>query len=266
MHTLAAAMSYAHHALLLLGVAGTGCGLSSATILHDDGQPAANADARAVRIIDAASGTGSDSANGAVDAAATPFDADITVIDADLTGVAISCPSPGTPASNYVGCGSERWPIKTGTDSHAASISLVPQPNTIAALVALPALTPDTSRASPTETTLWELKNVTLTELKEESDSDYHLVISDGTHTMIAEIPNPRCGVGSPWHCYYSRARAEIDSAYTVTAAPKYPAAVVTVRGIGFFDFAHGQAGVAPNAIELHPVLQLCFGHNCTPS
>jgi hypothetical protein len=31
------------------------------------------------------------------------------------------------------------------------------------------------------------------------------------------------------------------------------------VQGIGFFDFAHGQDGVAPNAIELHPVLSIVF-------
>lgn len=27
-----------------------------------------------------------------------------------------------------------------------------------------------------------------------------------------------------------------------------------TITGVGFFDFEHGQRGVAPNAIELHPV------------
>lgn len=29
-----------------------------------------------------------------------------------------------------------------------------------------------------------------------------------------------------------------------------------TIRGIGFFDFLHGQTGVAPNGIELYPVLR----------
>jgi hypothetical protein len=38
------------------------------------------------------------------------------------------------------------------------------------------------------------------------------------------------------------------------------------VTGVAFFDFNHGQTGVAPNAIELHPVLQICFGMNCNPS
>jgi hypothetical protein len=28
-----------------------------------------------------------------------------------------------------------------------------------------------------------------------------------------------------------------------------------TITGVGFFDFIHGQAGVAPHGIELHPVL-----------
>jgi hypothetical protein len=27
------------------------------------------------------------------------------------------------------------------------------------------------------------------------------------------------------------------------------------VTGVAFFDFQHGQTGVAPNAIELHPIL-----------
>jgi hypothetical protein len=30
---------------------------------------------------------------------------------------------------------------------------------------------------------------------------------------------------------------------------------LATISGVGFFDFLHGQRGVAPNAIELHPVL-----------
>ena len=27
------------------------------------------------------------------------------------------------------------------------------------------------------------------------------------------------------------------------------------VTGVAFFDYEHGQTGVAPNAIELHPIL-----------
>jgi hypothetical protein len=28
-----------------------------------------------------------------------------------------------------------------------------------------------------------------------------------------------------------------------------------TITGVGFFDVLHGQTGVAPNGIELHPLL-----------
>jgi hypothetical protein len=34
---------------------------------------------------------------------------------------------------------------------------------------------------------------------------------------------------------------------------PRLPQCEVT--GVAFFDFNHGQTGVAPNAIELHPIL-----------
>jgi hypothetical protein len=181
-------------------------------------------------------------------------------------GAELTCPGPGTPKSDGTGCGTERWDIKTGTDSQAPSIALVPVGNTIAALDALPADGGGSAREAPTEQTVYELKDVVLTELKEESDSDYHLVISDGSATMIAEIPFPSCATNSPWTCFMSRARSEIDAMFTVTSSPQYPSMTITLRGVGFFDYPHGQTGVAPNAIELHPVLQICFGSGCTPS
>lgn len=181
-------------------------------------------------------------------------------------GAPMSCPGPGTPKPDNGSCGTERWDVKTGSDSQAGSVSLAPQPNTIAALVALPATGAGTSREAPTETTVWELKNVTLTELKAETDTDYHMVLSDGSKTLIAEIPSPKCGAPSVWKCFMSRARSEVDAHYAVSTSPSYPAATITVRGVGFFDFIHGQNGVAANGIELHPILELCFGKDCTPS
>lgn len=186
-------------------------------------------------------------------------------LDAGL-GTTITCPAPGSYTKNGGACGTERWNIKTGTDPQAPGLSLEPTLTTIAALDALPAAGGGNSRESPTETTLYELRDVTLTELKIESDSDYHLVISDGTKTMIVEIPYPTCTSGSPWTCFVTRARSEIDALYSVTSSPQHPARVVTVRGFGFFDVLHGQTGVAPNGIELHPTLQICFGQGCTPS
>ncbi len=162
-------------------------------------------------------------------------------------------------------CGTERWNIKTGTDSQASGLSLVPQPTTIATLVALAAAGGGTSRESPTETTVWELKDITLSMIKLETDSDYHIVVSDGSHTMIVEIPYPSCDQGGAWTCFIQNARSKVDAKFTVSSSPQYPAQTITVRGFGFFDSSHGQTGVAPNAIELHPVLQICFGQGCTP-
>jgi hypothetical protein len=202
---------------------------------------------------------------GSDDSGSGTTDSGIDVTDTGPVGGPITCPAPGSYTKNGGACGTERWDIKTGADPYTSSVSLVPKSTTIATLVALGAAGGGTSRESPTETTLWELKDVTLSMIKLETDSDYHIVLSDGADTMIVEIPYPDCASTSPWHCFISRARAEVDAKYTV-GSPQYPAATVTVRGVGFFDYKHGQTGVAPNAIELHPVLQICFGAGCTPT
>jgi hypothetical protein len=40
----------------------------------------------------------------------------------------------------------------------------------------------------------------------------------------------------------------------------------ISLVGAGFFDVPHGQTGVAPNAIEIHPVLGICVGQDCDPT
>jgi hypothetical protein len=39
----------------------------------------------------------------------------------------------------------------------------------------------------------------------------------------------------------------------------------VQVTGVAMFDFLHGQTGVAPNGIELHPILDIVFANSATP-
>ena len=160
-------------------------------------------------------------------------------------------------------CGVERWSVKTGTDSKAGTINLDASSSTsIAHLrsLAAPNPIPSTSRVSPTETTQWVI-NATLTKYKLEGDSDYHLVIADSSgRTMIVEIPSPSCvGAGSPFFSGIQRARSEFNARFTATTSFKTANIPVQVRGIGMFDFLHGQTGVAPNGIELHPVLNIVF-------
>lgn len=160
-------------------------------------------------------------------------------------------------------CGVERWSVKTGTDSKAGTINLNASSSTsIAHLrsLAAPNPIPSATRVSPTETTQWVI-NATLTKYKLEGDSDYHLVIADSSgRTMIVEIPSPSCvGSGSPFFSGIQRARSEFNARFTATTSFKTANIPVQVRGIGMFDFLHGQTGVAPNGIELHPVLNIVF-------
>jgi hypothetical protein len=183
----------------------------------------------------------------------------------------------------------QRWSVKTGADAGAANlVTQVPVAGTIADLVALavPAVLPPEARSPGTEETVWEL-NATLTGYKHESDGDYHLVIADGQgHTMIAEIPDPAAlAPGSFFTEQITAARQAFDNQFGLqlaaaahsAATPQFAAAAmapalisasesVTVRGLGFFDFAHGQDGVAPNAIELHPVISIEFHGPAAPA
>ncbi|HEY6410504.1 MAG TPA: hypothetical protein VIY29_23895, partial [Ktedonobacteraceae bacterium] len=160
--------------------------------------------------------------------------------------------------------------VKTGTDADAGLINLQSTTQTtIASLDSLPAPTtlPVNNRIQPTETTIFQVQG-TLIEYKLEPDSDYHLVLSDGSgHTMISEIPSPACVASSS--VLLSRiqnARSEMDAHYTVTSSFQTANVPVTVTGVGFFDFFHGQTGVAPNGIELHAVLDVQFGTGGTPT
>src|SRR5215467_7059869 len=160
-------------------------------------------------------------------------------------------------------CGVERWSVKTGTDADAGLVNInSTSPTTIATLRGLtaPNPIPSNSRVQPTETTVWVI-NATLTQYKLESDEDYHLIISDSAgRTMICEIPAPHCvGSGSPFVNGITNSRAEFDARFNVTTSFQTANVPVTVTGVGMFDFLHGQTGVAPNGIELHPVLDVQF-------
>jgi hypothetical protein len=161
-------------------------------------------------------------------------------------------------------CGTERWPVKTGTDADVGSVDTVNvQPTTIEALTGLPepSAKPQDHRVAPVETTVYEL-SATLKEFITEKDSDHHLVLEDlAGHHMIAEIASPDCAAGNdPLRAALVVVRTAFDGHFPhKSGRPNVP---VTVRGVGFFDVKHAkpQHGVAPNNIELHPVLAISFG------
>jgi len=165
-------------------------------------------------------------------------------------------------------CGIERWPVKTMVDAARDSVDLAPIAATIDSLRRLPA--PDVrhapDRAAPAEYRLFMVRAVVLG-WKRESDSDIHIVLAapgDTTKTMIAEIPSLGCIRRAPSQIQAGveqARRAATNELGTPTPKfkrfPRHPIAIVT--GVGFFDFIHGQTGVAPNGVELHPVLAIAF-------
>jgi hypothetical protein len=168
-----------------------------------------------------------------------------------------------TPNASTGSCGVERWSVKTGTDADVGLVDLnhvVPQTISYLRGLTAPANPPANNRVQPTETTTFVV-DATLVEYKLENDSDYHLVIADAQgNTMIAEIPDPACvGSGSPFASAIQSARQQFDATYTATTSFQTANVPVQLTGVGFFDFQHGQTGVAPNAIELHPVLGIVF-------
>ncbi len=158
-------------------------------------------------------------------------------------------------------CGIERWDVKTLTDSGAERVNLTPSRATVEQLSALPVpveFNPDAARL-PAEFQSYTVE-ATLLEFKEETDSDIHLVIVGPSGTsMIAEIPEPTCAEGSLVEAEIARARVRFIESFGQPSRISWTEvnAIVTVTGVLFFDVLHRQRGVAPNAVELHPVFDI---------
>lgn len=84
-----------------------------------------------------------------------------------------------------------------------------------------------------------------------EPDSDIHLVVEDGTGTIVCEIPKPECA--APWlFDYLTKARQWVrDNCGHLGAIKKLKKPVLcTITGVIFFDRPHGFQ--KPTGLELH--------------
>jgi hypothetical protein len=163
-------------------------------------------------------------------------------------------------------CGVERWDVKTLSDAAATSVNYTPAPATVTALRALPtaAVGVSTPRIAGPETTTYTIQ-VRLVSMKFEDDKDIHLVVADLAtgQTMIVEFPNPNCrgAVSSPHLTEIASARAALISAEGLPGSSfTNLVGTATITGVGFVDVLHGQTGVAPNGIELHPAIAFSAG------
>ena len=139
-------------------------------------------------------------------------------------------------------CGVERWKVKTLQDRptlHTAKTA------TIAQLIVVPKPVPLPGTRAPYEYNQFKV-TAAVTKVIPEADGDLHLVISDGTHTMIAEAPTATCNTGATTY-----RRNQMKNARAAAKVCTH----AQLTGVAFFDFFHHQTGVAPNEIELHPLL-----------
>ena len=153
--------------------------------------------------------------------------------------------------------------MKTLSDPDRDRVKLQPVDATIEGLVSLerPVLLPGAGRADSVEMTVYRV-DARLLGLFTEADGDYHLVLAsprDATITMIAEVPDPACAGAcvSGFAEVYARVRQKLMDRLNAPGGEARP--LVRITGVGFFDYLHGQRGVAPNGIELHPVLDVEF-------
>lgn len=156
--------------------------------------------------------------------------------------------SSGT-SSSAAACGVERWTVKTLQDRPRL---LHNRTTTVQFLVTRPAPHPLPTTRLPFERHVYTVV-AAVTLVRQEDDSDLHIVLQAGGQHMIAEAPSPSCdSKATP----YRRKQMKV-ARNQVRLCPK-----ARVTGVAFFDFKHGQTGVAPNAIELHPILAF---HCLTP-
>ncbi len=190
-------------------------------------------------------------------------------------------PAPTPAPACGIHCGTERWDIKTLSDAHAKDINFTPAPSSVDKLSKITAPTSGATRnASEKQTYSVRAK---LVEYKIEfnpkpkagstpGDHDFHIVLQDlnGPATMVVEIPDVQCsGVcSSIKKAEIEKVRSDFQSGVTTPPAEGFFTLAnpveVEVTGVAFFDFAHGQTGLAPNCIELHPVLSFTFASKPT--
>lgn len=166
----------------------------------------------------------------------------VILVAASAATVASSASGGSSSVSATASCGVERWTVKTLQDRPKL---LPPVVTTIHFLVTRPAPTTLPVTRLPFEHHVFTV-TASVTLVRQEQDSDLHLVLRAGADHMVAEAPSPSCDSrATTWRRRQMRtARSEVRLC-----------SHTRVTGVAFFDFDHGQTGVAPNAIELHPIL-----------
>jgi len=173
---------------------------------------------------------------------------------------------PPVYVNGVLACGVERWYVKTCIDADTVNVNfknIVPSSVAYQRSLVQPTLPGDNTTRLAVEDTVYSI-TCQLVEYKYETDQDYHVVIKtigSASETMVAEIADPTCaGIsGTSRYQQMTALRSWFTSRYNPTSSFKFVSDTVVLTGVGFFDFAHGQTGAAPNQREIHPILSMAL-------
>lgn len=179
--------------------------------------------------------------------------------------------------------GTERWDVKDGSDAGAADVN--PKVVSGITIVDLNQLSPqplDPDGRMQEEKVIYRITGI-LRLFKHETDNDYHIVLTDDAnasystgHSIVVEVPDPNCVSGAHHQYGASQFLPQLQESRSdfETATQDLPRnrdlgsrnVQMTVVGVLFFDFMHGQTGHGlshpsqdtdsrDKVVELHPVL-----------
>jgi hypothetical protein len=162
-------------------------------------------------------------------------------------------------------CGVERWKIKTLSDIDTLKINFQNIKNSsVSEQVSIKRPNIIRNRRDSLETIVYKINCNIVGYKREEGDKDIHVILEDENteETMVAEIPSHKCQAIKET----SRLKLFSDLNKWFVENIGYPTneftylkrhIPVTIVGVGFFDYVHGQIGMASNGREIHPILSI---------
>jgi hypothetical protein len=166
------------------------------------------------------------------------------LVPAVVVAAAFASAAAADTAGSGFECGGDRWLVKTLIDDAVLNPA---RRTTVHDLVSrhVPKVRSNTPRL-PFEFNAFTVV-ARVTKIIPEPDGDLHVLLRSGRDQMIAEVPQDDCTIGAP--PLYRNAMALARSFVRVCLRAR-------LTGVAFFDILNeDQPGVAPNAIELHPLL-----------
>jgi len=156
----------------------------------------------------------------------------------------------------------ERWFVKTLADQDAASVNVSSAtPISIHDLNAFASHCeggPD-RRVYGEEFRVFEIVGRVIF-VAHEDDRDYHMALedpNDSGSSVVTELADTMCSgaVMSPHLATLRSVEGMFASLLNGAPPTSLVGTMVRIRGVGFYDFDHGQRGRSKNCIELHPVV-----------